>query len=80
MLRETLLIKELGKLSKKKKKGGKITDSWIGTNADGDSFHAHYKKNREYKKIISIADLDMKDLHDWKESNASKKRKENKDG
>ena len=77
--------KELGKLSKKKGKGGKITDNWIGTNADGDFFHSDNKKSREYKKVVDITDIPMKDLPDWKEGknslgNLRKKKKEKDNG
>tara|TARA_R100000808_G_scaffold18341_1_gene40214 strand:+ start:1439 stop:1657 length:219 start_codon:yes stop_codon:yes gene_type:complete len=69
---------------KKRKKGGKLTENWIGTNADGDFFPAHHKKNREYKKIQSIADIPHQDLPDWKEGENSlgklKNKKEKKNG
>ena len=69
---------------KEKKKKGKITENWIGTNADGDFFHSNNKKDREYNKIVSIADIPLDDLPDWKEGENSlgklKKDKENEDG
>ena len=64
---------------KKRKKGGKLSDNWIGTNANGDFFHADYKKDREYTTITGIADIPPEDLPDWKQGNSSKK-KENKNG
>jgi hypothetical protein len=68
-------------LSKKNKKnGGKLSDSWIGTNANGDFFHADYKKDREYTKIIGIADIPHQDLPDWKQGKTSKTKKEKKNG
>ena len=72
-------------MSKKKtKNGGKLTANWIGTGADGDFFPAHHKKNREYKKIQSIADVPHRDLPDWKEGDTSlgklKNKKEKKNG
>ena len=60
---------------KKRKKGGKLTDNWIGTNANGDFFHANNSKDREYP-ITGIADLDPKDLPDFVEGKTSKNRKE----
>ncbi len=71
---------------KNKKKGGKLTDNWIGTGKDGDHFHADPSKDRNWNKIQSIADIPHQDLPDWKEGKYSlgklqeKKRKEKKDG
>ena len=48
------------------------------------SERSNHKKNREYKKIQSIADIPHKDLPDWKEGDTSlgklKNKKENSDG